>query len=197
MEAVPSGPGGLPILLFEDQDAWTDWLERNHGDSPGVWLRLAKKRADLRSVSYAEALDVALCFGWIDGLKKGYDDASWLQRFSRRRPGSVWSKINREKVQALVAAGRMRPAGLAAVEAAKADGRWDAAYDSQRTATVPDDLRAELDRNPDAAAFFASLDGANRYAVLFRVQTARRPELRAKRIASLVEMLARKEKIHG
>jgi uncharacterized protein YdeI (YjbR/CyaY-like superfamily) len=196
MESAPTGPGGLPILLFEDRDAWSEWLERNHGDSPGIWLRLAKKRAALRSVSYAEAVDVALCFGWIDSQKKGYDAASWLQRFSRRGPKSIWSKINREKVGALIDSGRMRPEGLAAVEAAREDGRWDAAYDSQRTATVPEDLQAELDRNPEAAAFFASLDGANRYAVLFRVQTAKRPETRAKRIAALVEMLGRKERIH-
>ncbi len=196
MDSPPTGPGGLPILLFEHAAAWADWLDRNHAGSPGVWLRLAKKKAPLDSVSYAEALDEALRFGWIDSQKKGYDEASWLQRFTPRGPKSIWSKINREKVEALLEAGRMRPAGLAAVASARDDGRWDAAYDSQRTATVPEDLRAELDRHPAAAAFFDALDSANRYAVLFRVQTARRPETRAKRIASLVEMLERKEKIH-
>lgn len=196
MDTPPSGPDGLPILLFEDAAAWTDWLDRHHAGARGAWVRLAKKKSSLRSVSYAEALDAALCFGWIDSLKKSWDDASWIQKFTPRGPRSLWSRINREKVEALLERGRMRPAGLLAVERAKADGRWDAAYDSQRTATVPEDLQAELDRNPAAASFFASLGGANRYAVLWRVQTARRPETRAKRIAALVEMMARGEKYH-
>ena len=186
----------LPVLLFEDQAAWAEWLETHHPDSPGVWLRHAKKDSGLRSVSYAEALDVALCYGWIDSQKKSWDESSWIQKWGPRGPKSIWSRINREKVEALAAAGRMRPAGLAAVEAAKADGRWDAAYDSQSRATVPDDLQAALDRSPKAAEFFAALSGANRYAILFRVQTAKRPETRAKRIAGFVEMLERGEKIH-
>lgn len=186
----------IPVLHFEDARAWEAWLERHHASSPGVWLRLAKKDGGLRSPSYAEALDAALCYGWIDSQKKGHDAASWLQKFTPRGPKSLWSKINRDKVQALAAAGRMRPAGLAAVERAKEDGRWDAAYDSQRNATVPEDLQEALDRRPSAKAFFAALDGANRYAVLFRVQTAKKPETRAKRIAALVEMLERNEKIH-
>lgn len=187
----------LPILLFEHEEAWSRWLDDQHSVSPGVWLRLAKKGASLRSVSYAEALDAALCYGWIDSQKKSYDELSWLQRFTPRGARSVWSKINREKIEALSAAGRMKTAGLLAVESAKADGRWAAAYDSQRNATPPDDFLAALDRCPPARAFFASLDGANRYAVLFRIQTAKRPETRAKRIASLVEMLERNEKIHS
>jgi uncharacterized protein YdeI (YjbR/CyaY-like superfamily) len=185
----------LPIVHFEDADAFAEWLERNHGESPGVWLRHAKKGAALRSVSYAEALDVALCYGWIDSQKKSYDEESWLQKFGPRGPKSLWSRINREKIEALTAAGRMKAAGMEAVERAKADGRWDAAYDSQRNATVPDDLQAELDRSPAARDFFASLNGANRYAVLFRIQTAK-PAARAARIASLVAMLERGEKIH-
>ncbi len=185
----------LPIVHFEDADAFAEWLERNHGESPGVWLRHAKKGAALRSVSYAEALDVALCYGWIDSQKKSNDEQTWLQKFGPRGPKSLWSRINREKIEALTAAGRMKAAGMEAVERAKADGRWDAAYDSQRNATVPDDLQAELDRSPAARDFFASLNGANRYAVLFRIQTAK-PAARAARIASLVAMLERGEKIH-
>lgn len=185
----------LPILLFEDSDAFSEWLDRHHRDSPGVWMRLAKKGAALRSLSYAEALDVALCYGWIDSQKKSYDEESWLQKFGPRGPKSLWSKINRDKVEALTAAGRMRDAGIDAVERARADGRWDAAYDSQRSATVPDDFQAELDRSPAARDFFASLDGANRYAILFRIQTAK-PQARAARIAAFIAMLERGEKIH-
>jgi len=189
-------PAELPVLLFENSQAWAGWLERHHAESPGVWLRLAKKGAPLRSLTYAEALDEALCHGWIDSQKKSCDEHSWLQKFGPRGAKSLWSKINRDKVHALTEAGRMRPAGTAAVEAAKEDGRWDAAYDSQRNATVPDDFRAALDASPAASAFFDTLNGANRYAVLFRVQTAKRPETRAKRIAALVDMLERGEKIH-
>jgi len=196
---TPSRPGAaaLPVLLFEDQDAWAAWLDEHHAAAPGVWLRLAKKNAALRSLSYAEALDVALCYGWIDSQKKSHDESSWLQKFTPRGPKSLWSKINCEKVRALSDAGRMRPAGLLAVERAQADGRWDAAYDSQRTASVPADLAAALDGNAAAKAFFSALDGGNRYSVLFRVQTATTPAARAKRIAELVAMLARGEKIHG
>jgi uncharacterized protein YdeI (YjbR/CyaY-like superfamily) len=192
-----AGAAPLPVILFEDREAWAAWLDERHATAAGVWLRLAKKGASIRSLSYAEALDVALCYGWIDSQKKGHDAESWIQKFTPRGPKSIWSKVNREKVQALTDAGRMRPAGLRAVEAAKADGRWAAAYDSQRTATVPEDLAAALDGRPEAKAFFAALDGANRYAVLWRVQTARTPAARAMRIATLVEMLARGEKVHG
>ena len=186
----------LPILLFETEAAWEAWLAENHATSPGVWMRIAKKNAAISSVTYAQALDVALCWGWIDSQKKSFDEDTFLQKFGPRGPKSIWSKINREKIEALTAAGRMRPAGHRCVDAARADGRWDAAYDSARTITVPDDLRAALDANPAAAAFFAKLDGANRYAVLWRVQTARRPETRARKVAELVAMLARGEKIH-
>lgn len=148
-------------------------------------------------MTYAEALDVALCNGWIDSQKKGYDDASWLQKFTPRGAKSIWSKVNREKALALIESGRMKPAGLAAVESAQRDGRWDAAYDSSSTATVPDDLQAALDGNSRAKAFFATLNSANRYAVLFRVQTARKAETRARRIEQLVGMLERHETIHG
>lgn len=189
-------PAQLPLLLFESTAAWSAWLDDHAGETPGVWLRIARKNAPLESLTYADALDVALCHGWIDSQKKGYDETSWLQKFTPRGPKSLWSRVNREKAQELMAAGRMRPAGLREVERAKEDGRWEAAYDSQRTATVPEDLRAELDRNPAAREFFAALDSANRYAILFRIQTARRPETRARKIAELVSMLARNEKIH-
>jgi uncharacterized protein YdeI (YjbR/CyaY-like superfamily) len=191
---MPAKPE-LPVILFEDPAAWATWLDEHHAGAPGIWLRLAKKDAPIRSVSYAEALDEALCYGWIDSQKKSWDEDSWIQKFTPRGKKSLWSKVNRDKVAAL--AGRMRPAGLREVERAKEDGRWDAAYDSQRNATVPDDFQAALDANPAARGFFATLNGANRYAVLFRIQTAKKPETRARRIETLVAMLARNEKIHA
>lgn len=186
----------LPVLLFEDTASLEEWLERNHATAPGVWMRLAKKASGLRSVTYAEALDVALCYGWIDGLKKSHDEATWLQKFTPRKRRSTWSKVNRDKALALMESGRMRPAGLAEVERARADGRWDAAYDSQRNASVPPELQAALDGSPAARDFFETLDRANRYAVIWRVQTAARPETRERRIRQLVEMLERRETLH-
>ena len=185
-----------PVILFDDQAAFERWLDANHASAPGVWLRLAKKGAPFTSVTYAEALDVALCYGWIDGQVKKLDADSYVQKFTPRGKRSTWSKINVGKVERLTAAGKMRPAGQAAIDAAKADGRWDAAYDSARTVSTPDDLAAALARKPKAAKFFESLDRTNRYAVIWRVQTAVKPETRARRIAQLVEMLARGEKIH-
>ena len=186
----------LPILPFEDQSAWAAWLANNHATSRGVWLRLAKKATGTPSVSYAEALEVALCYGWIDGQKKGYDDAWWLQKFTPRGPKSIWSNINKQKAQALIDSGQMQPAGLAAIARAKQDGRWDAAYDSQSRMEVPSDLQAELDRNPAAKAFFATLNSTNRYAILFRIQTAKKPETRAKRIQQFIGMLERHELLY-
>src|SRR3954453_16304634 len=168
----------LPILLFADADELEAWLEENHRSSQGVWLKIAKKGAPEPSVTYGEALELALCFGWIDSQKRGLDETHFLQRFTPRRPRGRWSKINREKAEALIAAGKMRPTGLAEVEAAKADGRWEAAYDGQRAAAVPPDLQRPLDRSPAAAELFASLDGANRYAILYRLEEAKRPETR-------------------
>jgi uncharacterized protein YdeI (YjbR/CyaY-like superfamily) len=185
------------IRLFDDPAAFEQWLEANAADSPGLWLKIAKKGAPEPSVTYAEALELALCFGWIDSQKRGLDETHFLQRFTPRRPRGRWSKINREKCEALDAAGALRPAGAAEVAAAKADGRWDAAYEGARTAQVPEDLRAELDANPKAAAFFADLDGANRYAILYRLQEAKRPETRARRLTKFVAMLERGEKIHS
>ena len=186
----------LPIKLFEDQAAWAAWLELHHADSPGLWLQHAKKASGLVSVSYAEALDVALCYGWIDGQKKSYDELSWLQKWTPRGAKSIWSKINRQHVLRLTESGQIRPAGLAAVESAKSDGRWDAAYDSHSSATVPSDLQAALDSNAEAGAFFATLNSTNRYAILFRIQTAKKPETRAKRIQEFIGMLERHEKIY-
>ena len=186
----------LPILPFASAAAFEAWLDAEHAQAPGLWLKIAKKDSGIATVTYAEALDAALCFGWIDGQKRAFDERFFLQRFTPRRRGSRWSKINTEHVARLEAAARMRPAGLAEVEAAKADGRWAAAYEAQSAASVPDDLQAALDANPQAAAFFATLTGANRYAVLYRVQDAKRPETRARRIATFVEMLARGETLH-
>lgn len=157
---------------------------------------MAKKDSGIASVNHPEALEVALCYGWIDGQRKAEDDKYFLQRFTPRTPRSTWSKINRDKALKLIEEGRMQPAGLAEVDRARSDGRWDAAYDAQSVATVPPDLQAALDANPKAAAFFAKLDSRNRYAVLFRTQGAKKPETRARRIAQFVEMLAKGEKIH-
>jgi uncharacterized protein YdeI (YjbR/CyaY-like superfamily) len=186
----------LPIKLFRSQQDWAAWLDKNHRKSAGVWLRLAKKGSPLRSVSYHEALEVALCYGWIDGQKRPESEQAWLQRFLRRSNQSIWSKINREKVLALIARGEMKAAGLEAIESAKQSGRWDAAYDSPRAAIAPSDFQAALDANPPAAAFFKTLDRANRYAVLWRIQTVKKAETRARKIQQFIEMLAREEKIH-
>jgi uncharacterized protein YdeI (YjbR/CyaY-like superfamily) len=186
----------LPTLPFESAAAWEAWLEAEHARTDGVWLKIAKKDSGVPTVTYEEAVEVALCFGWIDGQMRRFDERFYVQRFTPRRRASRWSKINREKAERLIAAGRMRPAGLAQVEAAKADGRWDAAYEGARTIAVPDDLQAALDANPKAAAFFATLKGSNRYAILYRVGDAKRPETRAKRIAHFVDMLARGETLH-
>jgi len=186
----------LPTLSFATPSAFSDWLADHHASSRGIWLRLAKKASGTVSITYAEALDVALAWGWIDGQKQGGDEASWLQKFTRRGAKSVWSKINREKALALIKAGAMQPAGLAEVERAKQDGRWDVAYDPPSRATMPADLQAALANNARAAAFFLKLDARNRYAVLWRVQTAKKIETRQKRIAALVTMLARGEKVH-
>ena len=196
MTPPPKNPDEYPVLLFESQQGWAAWLGENHQVTPGVWLRLAKKAAALQSLSYAEAVAVALCYGWIDGQAKRYDEASWLQKFTPRGPKSIWSKVNREKVEQLIENGQMQPAGLQAVERAKQDGRWDAAYDSPKNITIPGDLQAALDSNPAANAFFTTLNSQNRYAILFRIQTAKKAETRARRIQQFMDMLARQEKLH-
>ena len=186
----------IESTLFRNAKAFEAWLRKNHAKSDGLWLRIAKRGADEPSVTYPEAVEIALCWGWIDGQKKGLDEQHFLQRFTPRRARSIWSKINVDKVAALVEAGRMQAPGHAQVEAAKADGRWAKAYDGARTSTVPDDLVAALAANPPAKAFFATINATNRYAILWRIQTAVKPETRAKRIAQLVEMLARGEVFH-
>lgn len=182
--------------MFEDQEAWFFWLRKNHATSSGVWLRIAKKGAIVRSVSYLQAVDCALCFGWIDGQKKSDNESYWLQRFTPRSEKSIWSKINREKAIRLIELGQMNAAGLREVERAKRDGRWDGAYDSPSGATIPADFQAVLNKIPRAKAFFATLDSRNRYAVLFRIQTAKKAETRAKRIKEFAKMLSQHEKIY-
>ncbi len=191
-------PSPEPVLGFATGDAWSEWLAAHHATSKGVLLEIGKKGGaeSRKRLSYADALEVALAWGWIDSHKQRLDDDAWLQRFTPRRPKSPWSKINREKAEALIASGAMKPPGLLEVERAKADGRWAKAYDSSRTSTVPEDLAAALAANPAAAAFFATLDSANRFAILYRVQTAAKAETRARRIATFVAMLAKHETLH-
>ena len=193
MVSIPTDP--TPVL-FKTAKAFEAWLKKHHAGSDGLWLMIAKRGSAEPSVTYLEAVEIALCWGWIDGQKRGLDDTHFLQRFTPRRARSVWSKVNVEKVAALIEAGRMQPPGLAQVEAAKASGRWERAYDGSRSATVPEDLLAALEAEPNAKAFFATLNAANRYAVLWRIQTALKAETRAKRIAQLVAMLARGETVH-
>lgn len=194
-EKFTLSPDAAP-RLFKNAQAFEIWLKRHHASSSGLWLMIAKRGAAEPSVTYPQAVEIALCWGWIDGQKKGLDDQHFLQRFTPRRPRSVWSKINVEKVAALIEAGRMQAPGHAQIAAAKADGRWAQAYDGARTSVVPEDLLAALEAEPKAKAFFATVNAANRYAVLWRIQTAVKPETRARRIAQLVAMLARGEVIH-
>jgi uncharacterized protein YdeI (YjbR/CyaY-like superfamily) len=191
----PSAPDSPP-LFFKDQNAWERWLAKNHRVSPGIWMRFARKDSGLHSVTYKDALESAICYGWIDGQKRSESATTWLQRFVPRGPRSIWSKINRDTASRLIEYGRVKPAGLAAVESAKADGRWASAYDGQKKAAVPEDLQDALDQNLKAKAFFAALDSKNRYAVMFRIHTAKKPETRARRIDQFVAMLARHEKLH-
>ena len=187
---------GLPKMPFASPAEWEEWLEDNHGVGKGVWIKMAKKDAAIESVRYPEVLESALCFGWIDGRREALDERYFLQRFTPRRPRSKWSRINREKVERLIADGRVRPAGLAEVERAKADGRWEAAYEGQRNSAVPEDLQRELDARPKAKAFFAELNSQNRYAILYRLQEAKKPETRARRLEKFVAMLEAGETIY-
>jgi uncharacterized protein YdeI (YjbR/CyaY-like superfamily) len=187
---------GLPIMPFASPAEWEEWLENHHAASDGVWIKIAKKGSGIESILHPEALEIALCFGWIDSRREGLDDRYFLQRYTPRRSRSRWSRINREAAERLIADGRMRPAGLAEVERAKADGRWDAAYAGQRSAAVPDDLQRELDARPAAKAFFAGLSSQNRYAILYRLEDAKKPETRARRLAKFVAMLEAGETIY-
>ena len=183
----------LPARPFAQQQDWHAWLEANHGSAPGLWLQIAKAGTGIPSVSYDQALETALCFGWIDGQKKKHDDQYWLQRFTPRAKQSAWSRNNREKALSLIASGKMEEAGLREIETAKGDGRWNAAYDSASKAAVPEDFQAALDSNDRARGFFANLDSRNRYSMLYRIQTVKKAETRARKIAEFVQMLERHE----
>ena len=189
-------PTDLPLLLVESQSAWEDWLEQNHAEAKGIWLQIAKKGQSVTSVSYAEAVESGLCYGWIDGQKKTFDEKYYLQRFTPRRPKSIWSQANVKKVSQLIESGRMKPAGLAEVEQARADGRWQAAYAPQSADEVPADLQAALDAHPQAQAFFDQLNKVNRYAFCFRVQTAKKPETRRARIEKFITMMEKGESFY-
>ncbi|MGH8456401.1 MAG: YdeI/OmpD-associated family protein [Stenotrophobium sp.] len=180
-----------PRLTFATQEEWETWLGRNGSSASGVWLRLAKKSSKQSTVSYAQALESALCYGWIDGQKQAESAHYWLQRFTPRTARSIWSKINKGKAEALVASGRMRPAGMQEINRAKQNGRWDAAYSSASNSAVPEDLQRALEANPKAKKFFATLNSQNRYAILFRVQNAKKSETRARKIAQFIEMLSK------
>jgi uncharacterized protein YdeI (YjbR/CyaY-like superfamily) len=186
----------LPIIPLQSPEEWEEWLADNHATSNSVWLQFFKKASGKKTITHAEALDEALCYGWIDGQSKAYDDESWLQKFTPRRARSVWSKVNIQNVERLIQAGKMKPAGLQQIEAAKLDGRWERAYDSPGNATVPDDFLQELEKDKKAKAFFDTLNKANTYAIIYRLQTAKKPETRAKRMKAILEMLAKGEKFH-
>ena len=187
---------GLSIMSFETQQDWERWLTEHHTDTVGIWLKIAKKETGIPSVNYSEALDSALCYGWIDGQKASFDDQYWIQKFTPRRPKSIWSKVNCDKATALIAEGRMQPAGIRQVELAKADGRWESAYESQSKITIPDDFQSELDKNQKAKDFFSTLDSINRYAILFRIHSAKKPATRSARINKFIEMLSNNQKIY-
>ncbi len=187
---------GLPILLFSTVREWRAWLAKNHESSDGLWVRLAKKGAATRSISYAEARDHAIAYGWIDGLKNAIDEESYAIRVTPRRKRSPWSKINREVAQQLISAGEMTPAGLREIEAAKADGRWESAYAGQATMEIHPELERALAKNPAAKKFFASISAANRFSIMYRVHEAKRPETRTRRIEKFIAMLLRGEVPH-
>ena len=187
----------LPIIAFESQSRWEEWLAENHAQQPtGIWLRIFKKASGVVSVTYAEALDEALCYGWIDGQANKYDERSWLQKFTSRRKKSIWSKVNTQHVERLIEAGKMKAAGLKEIEAAKQDGRWQQAYDSPKNMIVPEDFLKELENDSKAKTFFETLNKTNLYSIAFRLQTAKKPETREKRMKAILEMLARGEKFH-
>ncbi len=186
----------LPTISFATQQDWEAWLKEHHTDTKGLWLKIAKKGTGIPSVDYAEALESALCYGWIDGQKASCDEKYWLQKFTPRNPKSMWSKVNCDKATALIAAGRMQPAGLRQVELARADGRWDLAYESQSKITIPDDFQRELDNNQQAKEFFSTLNSVNRYAILRRIQISKKPETRAARIEKFIDMLSKHQKLY-
>ncbi|MDQ6690245.1 MAG: YdeI/OmpD-associated family protein [Gemmatimonadota bacterium] len=186
----------MPIKAFKHAEAWERWLEKNATTSDGIWMRIAKKASGKKSVTYPEALEIALCYGWIDALKRPESETTWLQRFLPRRPKSIWSRINREKAVGLIDSGKMKPPGLAEIERARQDGRWEAAYDSPKDATIHPDLQKAFDAHPRASAFFKTVNAANRYAILWRTQTAKKPETRERLIRTFIEMLEKGETLH-
>jgi len=186
----------LPIISFESPSEWAEWLAANHTQQSGIWLRIFKKGSGVTSITYAEALDEALCYGWIDGQANKYDEHSWLQRFTPRRKKSIWSKVNTQHVERLIKAGKMKAAGLQEVEAAEQDGRWQQAYDSQKNFTIPEDFLRELEKDSKAKSFFETLNKTNLYSIAFRLQTAKKPETREKRMKAILEMLSKGEKFH-
>jgi uncharacterized protein YdeI (YjbR/CyaY-like superfamily) len=186
----------LPIISFATQQDWESWLKEHHTATRGMWLKIAKKDTGIPSLSYAEAVESALCYGWIDGQKAAGDEQYWLLKFTPRGPKSMWSKVNCDKATALLASDRMQPAGIRQVELAKADGRWETAYDSQSKISIPDDFQRELDNNQKAQEFFTTLNSVNRYAILFRIQTAKKPETRSARIKKFIEMLSNNQKLY-
>ena len=194
--AAETAKDGRPILAFASPEEWEVWLEREHASSDGVWLKFAKKGSGVASVAYAEAVEVGLCYGWIDSQALSLDERFYLQKFTPRRARSKWSRVNRDKVAALMKQGRMKPAGLAQVEAAKKDGRWEAAYASPADVEVPEDLQRALDASPKAAEFFATLNKSNRYAIVYQLQDAKKPETRTRRLEKFVGMLERGEKLY-
>lgn len=196
MKKKAKAPKPMVKRLFKKQDAWHAWLEKHHDDPEGLWLHFAKKGAGVTTLTYDEALETALCFGWIDGQLRTHDEQTFVRKFTQRRARSIWSKVNRAKAEKLIESGRMQPPGHRAIERAREGGEWDSAYDSARTAAVSADFQAALDASKKAAAFFARLNSANRYAVLWRIQTARSAELRAKRIAEMIAMLKKQETFH-
>lgn len=186
----------LPVLLFKTQQEWAHWLEKNHTQTDGIWLHMYKKDAGLPSIDYAQALEEALCYGWIDGMAKSYDETSFIRKFTPRRAKSMWSERNTKHIERLIAAGKMKPAGILEVEKAKADGRWEKAYAAWSDASVPEDFLAALKKNKKAKTFFDTLSKQNLYAIYFRLQNAKKPETRAKRIVTFIQMLERGEKFH-
>ena len=184
------------IILFQNIDNWKEWLEKNHKNSDGIWMQIAKKNKEIKSIDYQEGLEVALCYGWIDGQKKSYDDNSWLQKFTPRRAKSIWSKVNKDKVELMIKNGKMQASGLAEIEKVKQNGMWDNAYESQKNITVPEEFKTELDNNERAKIFFESLNSSNRYSFLFRIHTAKKPETKTKKIKQFIEMLEKGETFH-
>jgi uncharacterized protein YdeI (YjbR/CyaY-like superfamily) len=189
-------PKELPELFFETQQQWEKWLAKHHMQEDGVWLRMYKKDSKIPSINYAQALEEALCYGWIDGMSKSVDETSFIQKFTPRRPKSIWSERNTKHIARLTAEGKMKPAGIRQVELAKADGRWEKAYATQSEATIPDDFMAALKKNKKATAFFETLNKQNKFAIYFRLQNAKKPETRAKHIVDFIAKLERQEKFH-